>query len=79
MALITLLYELKNTQYGYNILNAKVNHLFYMYDLKLFARNDNKLEGLLKKTKEFSDDIGMEFCLNKCAKASFYRWVPFRK
>ena len=44
-----------------------------MDDLKLYARNDNELEGLLKTVKAFSDDIGMEFGLDKCAKASFKR------
>jgi len=44
-----------------------------MDDLKLFARNDNELEGLLATAKEFSDDIGMTFGLEKCAKISFRR------
>ena len=42
-----------------------------MDDLKLYASNDNELEGLLKTVKAFSDDIGMEFGLSKCAKATF--------
>ena len=42
-----------------------------MDDLKIFASNDGELEGMLKTVKKFSDDIGMEFGLNKCAKASF--------
>jgi len=44
-----------------------------MDDLKLFAKNDQDLEGLLCIVKEFSDDIGMEFGLDKCAKATFVR------
>ena len=44
-----------------------------MDDLKLFAKNDQDLEGLLDTVKEFSNDIGMEFGLDKCAKASFVR------
>ena len=31
-----------------------------MDGLKLYASNDNELEGLLKTVKAFSDDIGME-------------------
>ena len=42
-----------------------------MDDLKIFASNDGELEEMLKTVKKFSDDIGMEFGLNKCAKASF--------
>ena len=44
-----------------------------MDDLKLFAKSDQDLEGLLNTVKEFSHDIGIEFGLDKCAKASFVR------
>ena len=44
-----------------------------MDDLKLYARDDLELEGLLQTVKSFSDDIGMEFGLDKCAKATFKR------
>ena len=44
-----------------------------MDDLKLFAKNDQQLEGLLTTVKEFSNDICMEFGLDKCAKATFKR------
>ena len=67
MAFIPLSNELNNTEYGYTIFNSKVNHLFYMDDLKLFPRNDNELKGLLASAKEFSNDIGMTFGLEKCA------------
>ena len=41
--------------------------------LKLFAKNGQDLEGLLNTVKELNNDIGMEFGLDKCAKASFAR------
>ena len=44
-----------------------------MDDLKLYASNDNELEGLIKTVKVFSDNIGMQFRLENCAKASFKR------
>ena len=44
-----------------------------MDDLKFYAKNDKELEGLLSTVKEFSDDMGMEFGLDKCAKASFIK------
>lgn len=31
---------------------SKINHLFYMDDMKLYARNDDEMEGLLK-TEQF--------------------------
>ena len=42
-----------------------------MDDIQIFASNDGELEGMLKTVKKFGADIGMEFGLNKCAKASF--------
>ncbi|XP_066926768.1 uncharacterized protein [Clytia hemisphaerica] len=44
-----------------------------MDDLKLFAKNDRELEGLLTTVHQFSKDISMEFGLDKCAKATFIR------
>ena len=68
-----LSYESNNTRYGYNIFGEKTNHLFYIDDLKLYAKNDYKLDGLLKTVKTFSDDLGMAFGLDKCAKETFVR------
>ena len=44
--------------------------LFFMDHLKLYKRNDKELEGLLFTVKQFSADIGMEFVLDKYAKAT---------
>ena len=44
-----------------------------MDDLKLFAKDDHELEGLLQTVKKFSDDIDMKFELEKCAKATFLK------
>ena len=42
-----------------------------MDDLKLFAKDDNDLVGLLQTVKKFSDDISVSFGLDKCTKATF--------
>ena len=68
ISLIPLSTELNRTQYGYKVGNQKINHLFYIDDVKLYGKDDSELEGLLKTIKSFSDDIGMEFVLEKCAK-----------
>ena len=39
-----------------------------MDDLKLFAKNDTQLNILLRTVKMFSDDVGLTFGLDKCAK-----------
>ena len=52
---------------------TKINHLFYVHDLKLYGISDKQLTGLINTVKNVSDDIKMEFGLDKCAKASFKR------
>ena len=44
--------------------------LFYLDDLILYEKND---EELLSTAYIFSNDISMEFGLDKCAKATFIR------
>ena len=38
-----------------------------MDDLKLYAKNEKGLESLVQTVQIFSDDIGMEFDIDKCA------------
>ena len=52
---------------------TKINHLFYVNDLKLYGTSDNQLTGLINTVKNITDDIKMEFGLDKCAKVSFKR------
>ena len=44
-----------------------------MDDLRTYAKNDSEQKGLLHTVKTFSDDIKMEFGLDKFAKATFKR------
>ena len=46
----------------------QINHLLYMDDLKLFAKSESQLEVLLRTVHMFSDDVGLSFGLDKCAK-----------
>ena len=39
----------------------------YMDDIKLFAKSERKLEVLIKTLRIYSEDIGMEFGLEKSA------------
>ena len=71
IALAPLSNLLNSSNYGYNVTHGKLNHLFYMDDLKTFSKDDKQQEGLLNIVKTFSDDIMMEFGLDKCAKATF--------
>ena len=66
--------ELQNTGYGYQLdEQTKINHLFYVDDLKLYGTSDKQLTGLINTVNNVSDDIKMEFGLDKYAKASFKR------
>ena len=44
-----------------------INHLFYIDDIKLYAKNEREIDSLIHLTRVFSDDIGMSFGLSKCA------------
>ena len=39
----------------------------YMDDIKLFAKNEKELETLIHTVRIYSQDIGMEFSIEKCA------------
>ena len=56
---------LRQTGLGYQA--AKISHLVYMDDLKLYGKSSNELEPLLNTIRIFSTDISMEFGLEKCA------------
>ena len=44
-----------------------------MDDLKTYAKDDNQQPNLLTVVKKFSDDLQIEFGLEKSAKATFQR------
>ena len=69
MVMIPLSMLLKAENKGYKLRHSerRINHLLFMDDLKLYASNDNELESLVNEVKIYSDDIGMEFGLSKCA------------
>ena len=74
MCLNPLSQELQKTGYGCQLdEQTKINHLFYVDDLKLYGTSDSQLTGLINTVKNVSEDINMEFGLDKCAKASFKR------
>ena len=54
---------------GYKLSRSqeKINHLMYMDGIKLFAKNERELETLIHAFRIYSQDIGMEFGIEKCA------------
>ena len=69
MCLVPLTFVLRKMETGYRFgkENIKVNHLFFMDDLKLYARRDKEVESLLHTVRICSADFGMEFGVAKCA------------
>ena len=55
---VNVCYTLKNGE--------KLNHLLFMYDLKLFGKNEKDFNSLVSTVQMFSDDIKMEFGVKKC-------------
>ena len=56
---VTACYEWGKKEY-------KINHLFFMDDLKLFGKNEDQIDSLVNTVNICSGDIGMEFGLRKC-------------
>lgn len=55
------------------VYEMEINHLLYMDGLILYEKNHGELEELFSTANIFSNDIGMELGLDKCAKATFIR------
>ena len=58
---------LKKCTAGYNFCRSqeKINHLIYMDDMKLFAKNEKEPKILIHVVRIQSQDIGMEFRIEK--------------
>ena len=70
VTMIPLTLILRKCEAGYLYANnTKLNHLFFMDDLKLYARNENQLDSLIQTAavRIVSKDIGMKFGIEKCA------------
>ena len=56
---------LKKCRAGYKLSRSqeKIDHLMYMDDIKLFAKNEKELETLIHTVRIYSQDKGMEFSI----------------
>uniref|UniRef100_H3AQQ4 Reverse transcriptase domain-containing protein n=1 Tax=Latimeria chalumnae TaxID=7897 RepID=H3AQQ4_LATCH len=69
LALNPLSKMLKNSGYGYSLgrrPTVLVSHLFYMDDLKLYAKNSDQLQSMLELVSSFSKSVTMEIGVDKC-------------
>ena len=69
IAMMLLNHILRRCSAGYKLSRSQenVNHIMYMDDMKLFAKNEKELETLIHTVRMYSWDIGMEFGIEKCA------------
>ena len=63
---LTLILRKVTACYEWGDKEFKVNHLLFMDGLKLFAKNRNQMDSIVKTVHVFSTDIGMELGLSKC-------------
>ena len=61
---------------GYKLRRSqeKINHLMYLDDIKVFAKNEKDLETLIHTVGTYNQDIGMEFCLEKMGHDCYEKW-----
>ena len=69
LALIPLSLILRKAKavYEFSERKEKINHLLFIDDLKLYSRSEKGLDSLAQTVRVFSEDIGMEFGIEKCA------------
>ena len=69
LALVPLSLILRKTKAAYKFSKSKekINHLLFMDDLKLYSRSEKRLDSSVETVCVFSEDIAMEFGLERCA------------
>ena len=69
LALIPLSLILRKVKAAYELSEnkEKINHLLFMDDLKLYSRSEKGLDSLEQTVRVFSEDIGIEFGIEKFA------------
>ena len=64
---LSLILRKAKAAYEFSESKEKINHLLFMDDSKLYSRSEKGLDSLVRTVRVFSEDIGMEFGIEKCA------------
>ena len=69
LALIPLRLILRKAKAAYEFSESKekINYCLFMDDSKLYSRSEQGLDSLVHTVRVFSEDVGMEFGIEKCA------------
>ena len=71
---LTLILHKSESAYQFSSTKEKINHFLFMDDLKLYTKNEKGLDSLVQIARIFSEDIGMECGIDKCATLVLKRW-----
>ena len=68
LVMTPLTFVLRQTKTSHELKKGgkKINHLLFMDDLKLFAKNQDQIDSVVNTARIFSEDIKMKFGLPKC-------------
>ena len=64
---LSLILRKAKAAYEFSESKEKINNLLFIDDLKLYSRSGKGLDSLVQTVRVFSEDIGMEFGIEKCA------------
>ena len=65
---------LDNSDYGYRFkIGTTINHLLYMDEIKLYAKNEQDIDSMIHLTRVFSYDINITFGVAKWEHLIFNR------
>ena len=63
---LSLILRKVKAAYAFSESKEKINNLLFMDDLKLYSQNEEGLDSLVQTVRVFSEDIGIEFGVEKC-------------
>ena len=68
IALIPLTHILRTANPGYEFRTGEtINHPLFRDDLKLYSKSEKALDSFIQTVRIFSEDIGIQFGIDKCA------------
>ena len=68
IAMMPMTRALEKLESGYQLKKGgqRINHLMYMDDIKLFGKNKEQIDTLIQTVRIITEDIKMEFGIDKC-------------
>ena len=64
---LSLILRKAKAVYEFSESKEKINHLLFMDDMKLYSLSEKGLDSLVQTVRAFSEDVGIDFGIEKCA------------